>query len=67
MWASQVALVLKNQFANARYKREKGFDSRVRKVPWWRAQQPTPIFVWRILWTEGWSIGSQESDMPEAI
>ena len=45
MWASQVALVLKNQFANAGYKREKGFDSRVRKVPWWRAQQPTPVIM----------------------
>ena len=44
-WASQVALVVKNLPANAgRYKRCK-FDPWVRKIPWRRARQPTPVFL----------------------
>ena len=36
-----------------RYKRH-GFDPWVRKIPWRRAQQPTPIFIlpWKTSWTE---------------
>ena len=42
--ASQVALGVKNPPANARHKRC-GFDPWVRKIPWRRAQQPTPVFL----------------------
>ena len=43
-WASQVALVVKNRPANAVHKRL-GFDPCVGKIPWRRAQQPTPVFL----------------------
>ena len=44
-WASQVVLVLKNPFANARELRDMGFDPWVGKIPWRRAQQATPVFL----------------------
>ena len=34
-----------------KHKRRK-FDPWVRKIPWRRAWQPTPILAWRIPWTE---------------
>ena len=41
----QVALVVKNPPPNAgRHKRHR-FDSWVRKIPWRRAQQATPVFL----------------------
>ena len=40
-WASQVALVVKNPTVNAG---DKVFDLWVRKIPWRRAWQPTPVF-----------------------
>ena len=43
LWASQVALVVKNPPANAGEMRCK-FDPWVRKIPWRRAWQPTPVF-----------------------
>ena len=42
--ASHVALVVKNLPANARDMRL-GFDRWVRKIPWRRAWQPTPVFL----------------------
>ena len=42
--ASQVVLVVKNLPANAGDVRC-GFDSWVRKIPWRRAWQPTPVFL----------------------
>ena len=42
-WASQAALVVKNLPANARYRRDAGFDPWVGKIPWRRAGQPTPV------------------------
>ena len=43
--ASQVVLVVKNLLANAdRYKRC-WFDPWVRKIPWGRARQPTPVYL----------------------
>ena len=36
MWASQVALVVENP---------PGFDPWVRKIPWRRAGQPTPVIL----------------------
>ena len=42
-WASQVALVVKNLPANAVDFRDGG--SMVRKIPWRRACQPTPVFL----------------------
>ena len=43
--ASQVVLVVKNLPTNAgRYKKQ-GFDPWVRKIPWRRIQQPTPVFL----------------------
>ena len=43
-WASQVALVVKNPPANAEDK-ETWVRPWVRKIPWRRAQQPTPVFL----------------------
>ena len=42
--ASQVALVVKNLPANAGDMRP-GFDPWVRKAPWRREWQPTPVFL----------------------
>ena len=47
------------------------FDPWVRKIPWRRAWQPTPVILaWRIPWTEEpgelQSIGSKEVDRTEA-
>ena len=42
--ASQMALVVKNPPANARDMR-RGFDPWVRKIPWRRAWQPTPVLL----------------------
>ena len=42
--ASQVALVVKNLPANAGGKRQ-GFNPWVRKIPWGRKWQPTPVFL----------------------
>ena len=44
VWASQVMLVVKNPPAKAEDKRH-GFDPCVRKIPWRRAWQPTPVFL----------------------
>ena len=43
-WASQVALVVKNPPASAGDSRDV-FDPWVRKIPWRRAWQPTPLFL----------------------
>ena len=43
--ASQVALVVKNLHASARDIKRRGFHPWVRKIPWRRAQQPTPVFL----------------------
>ena len=42
--ASQVALVVKNPPASARDVKRCGFDPLVRKIPWRRKWQPTPVF-----------------------
>ena len=44
MWASQVALVVKNPPANAGEISHR-FDPWVRKTPWRRVQQPTPVLL----------------------
>ena len=49
-----------------------GFDPGVRKIPWKRAWQPTPVFLPGVApWTEEpgklQSMGSQDSGMTEAI
>jgi len=38
-------LVVKNLPANAGRHRRRGFDPWVRKIPWRRAWQPTPVFL----------------------
>ena len=38
-------LVVKNLPANTRRHRRRGFDPRVRKIPWRRIWQPTPVFL----------------------
>ena len=43
--ASQVALVVKNPPANAGDVMRHEFDSRVGKIPWRRAWQPTSVFL----------------------
>ena len=40
-----LALVVKNPPANAGDARDHGFDPWVRKIPWRRAWQPTPVFL----------------------
>ena len=40
-WASQVALVIKNAGAS----KKRGFSTWVRKIPWRRTWQPTPVFL----------------------
>ena len=44
-WASQVALVVEKQPANARDTIDTGYDPWVGKIPWRRAWQPTPVFL----------------------
>ena len=44
MGASQVVLVVKNPPANAGDIKRHGSDLRVRRIPWRRAWQPTPVF-----------------------
>ena len=44
-WASPVALVVKNLPANAGGARDAGSIPGVRKIPWRRAWQPTPVFL----------------------
>jgi len=43
--ASQVEQVVKNPPANAGDVRDAGSDPWVRKIPWGRARQPTPVFL----------------------
>ena len=44
-----MVLVVKNLPANAGRRKRRGFDHWVRKIPWRRAQQPTPVFGQRSL------------------
>ena len=44
-WASQVELVVKSPPANAGDVRDNGLDPWVRKIPWRRAWQSTPVFL----------------------
>ena len=44
-WASQVALMIKNLAANAGDKEKSRFNPWVRKIPWRRAWQPSPVFL----------------------
>ena len=44
-WAFQVVLVVKNLPTNAEDVKILGFDPWVRKIPWKRARQPTPVFL----------------------
>ena len=44
-WARQVVRVVKNSPANAGDAREGGLDPWVRKIPWNRKWQPTPVFL----------------------
>ena len=43
--ASQVLLVVKNPLVNAGRCKRCRFDCWVRKIPWRRSQQPTPVFL----------------------
>ena len=45
IWASQVALVIKNPPANAGDFKRWGFSPWVGKIPWWREWQPTLVFL----------------------
>ena len=45
LWASQMALVVKNPPANAGEGKRCRFDPWFGKMPWRRAQQPTPVFL----------------------
>ena len=42
---SQVALVVKEPTCQGRRHKRRGFDPCVRKIPWRRAWQPTPVFL----------------------
>ena len=43
--AFQVALVVKELACQCRRHKRRGFDPWVRKIPWRRAWQPTPVFL----------------------
>ena len=45
MEASQVTLVVKEPARQCRRHKRQGFDPCVEKIPWRRAQQPTPILL----------------------
>ena len=45
IWDSQVALMVKESACQCRRQKRRGFDSWVRKIPWSRKQQPTPVFL----------------------
>ena len=45
IWPSQVVLVVKNPPANSRRHKRYRFDPWVRKIPWRRKRQPTPVFL----------------------
>ena len=67
---TQVALVVKNPPANAADMRQ-GFDAWVRKIPWRREWQPTPVLLPGKSHGQGASQaivhgGHKESDMTEA-
>ena len=40
-----MALVVKNQPAKAGDVKKRGFNPWVRKIPWKRVRQPTPVFL----------------------
>ena len=44
-WASQVALISGKEPCQYRRCRRRGFNPGVGKIPWRRAQQPTPVFL----------------------
>ena len=44
-WASQVALVIKEPTCQCRRRKRRRFGPWVRKIPWRRARQPTPVFL----------------------
>ena len=44
-WVSQEALVVKNLPANTGECKRHGIDPWVRKIPWRRTWQPTPVFL----------------------
>ena len=44
-WASQVVLGENNLPANPRRHKRCGFNPWVGSIPWWRAWQPTPVFL----------------------
>ena len=44
-WASQVVLVVKNLPANAGDVKRHGLEPWVRKIPWRRAWELTPVFL----------------------
>ena len=45
IWASQVALVVKNPSANVGRGKKYEFHLWVGKIPWRKAWQPTPVFL----------------------
>ena len=45
--AFQVVLVVKELACQCRRCKRRGFDPWVRKIPWRRAWQPTPVFLSR--------------------
>ena len=72
LWASQVALVLKNLPANAGDTRDAGSDLRVRNISSRRKWQPTPVFLLGEFHGQkslaGYSPWShKESDMPKRL
>ena len=73
LWASQVALVVKNTSWQCRRHRHKNlrFHPWVRKIPWRRAWQPTPVFYpggphWQKSLESYSQWGHKELDMTEA-
>ena len=67
-----MALVIENPACQCKRIKRHGFNPQIRKIPWRRAWQPTPVFLLgESSWTEepalGYSpSGRKESDMTKA-
>ena len=70
IWVSLVAQLIKKSSCQCRRHKRLEFDPWVRKIPWSRKWQPTPVFLaWKIPWTEEpggpQSMGCKQPDLTE--
>ena len=72
IWVSLVAQLIKKSNCQCRRHKRLGFNPWVRKIPWSRKWQPTPVFrAWKTPWTEepggSQSMGCKKSDTTEHV